>query len=867
MLTFIRCTRWLALLVVALTLGGIIACLMMPRWLPVVVQPYLPVGVTVALSDTPGWRQGGFWLPDVQLRLASCRPATLSGLLVRYRQGRWHLEAQALTLDADCLRQWPASSSMTAPQLTQWQQWLPETELILHHVALTPWLPDAGSLHLSTNTSRQQLRIQSDQLQVQAELRGAELTLHQGLMRTAPQETPLQINGAMHLAPTLNRLPQRGEVQGVGLPLRLPEPASAVLRWQGNQGELTVSVASMDEPLLTLPWRIIDGNLRIQDGRWRWPYASQPLTGGVSLTLYDLLQPRDPLRLEARLNILTQGHHGRANAVLSLGPGLLGMADSDMRFQFTGQVNLPDVSIFASLPGSVKGAVLDPTVALLPGALLRAWGTPRPDVELEEARWPLAGIQVTRQGVSGRLQAIVNVRDRYWGRFRLHLDGKAQQFWPDSGDWRWRYWGEGELPPLQGRWDIAGQGRWQNNQIDVESLSSGLNQLRYGVVTVEQPRLTLTEPLRWRRDPTTGTLRGALKLAAKQVNFHGAGTLPATELALDIHGRNLQDFQWNGLLQAQAVGPIRLNGRWDGQRLRGNGWWAPQPLRVFQTLLPPRWQLAIRTGQFYAQAAFSAARGQGFRAGGHWVVKNASAWLEDGEVSGVNFVLPYRFENHRWQLGISRPVALRINRLDSLFPMQNIDIQLYGHYPYSERHPFTLAQLDLDVLEGHLSLSPLRLPAHDSAILRLQGIDIGELVSGLKVKKLSMSGRVSGVLPLNFSHPSMLVKDGKFTNDTPLTIALDSQLADQLARNSVANATAVAWLRYLEVGRSWVTVDISQNGELSLASRITGQSVMDDLSRRDIVLNYRQQENIFQLWRSLRFGDNLKAALEQQVAE
>ncbi|WP_246859076.1 hypothetical protein [Dickeya oryzae] len=94
--------------------------------------------------------------------------------------------------------------------------------------------------------------------------------------------------------------------------------------------------------------------------------------------------------------------------------------------------------------------------------------------------------------------------------------------------------------------------------------------VRYGVVTVEQPRLTLTDPLRWRRDPTAGTLRGALKLTAKQVNFHGAGTLPATELALDIHGRNLQDFQWNGLLQAQAVGPIRLNGNRAGEQIKRN---------------------------------------------------------------------------------------------------------------------------------------------------------------------------------------------------------------------------------------------------------------------------------------------------------
>ncbi|QDX29841.1 YdbH family protein [Dickeya poaceiphila] len=863
MLKLMRCAGWL----IALVLIVATTCWMMPCWLPLLLRPYLPVGATVVMDASPGWRRGGVWLPDVQLRLAQCQPARLSGLLIRYSKGRWQLEAQALTLDAVCLRQWPASPDMGAPLLIKWQQRLPATELILHHVVVTPWLTQAGSLPLSTDASRQQLHIQSDQLQVQAELHGTELTLQQGQMRVSAKAAPLQISGAMQLAPALNRLPQQGEVRAEYLPLRLPEPASVVLRWQGNQGALTVSVASMTEPLLTLPWQVSDGNLRIQDGRWRWPYASQPLAGGVSLTLYDVFQPRDPLRLEARINILTQGHNGRANAVLSLGPGVLGLTDSDMRFQLTGQVNLPDLSIFASLPGTLKGAVLDPTVALLPGSLLRAGGAPHPTVTLEEARWPLAGIQVTRQGVSGRLQAIVAVRDSYWGRFRLHLDGKAQQFWPDNGDWRWRYWGEGQLPPLQGRWDIAGHGRWLNDLIEVESLSGGLNQLRYGVVEMKQPRLTLTEPLRWRRSVTATSLNGALRLAAKQVNFHGAGKLPATALTLDIHGRNPQDFQWHGLVQAGAVGPIRLNGRWDGQRLRGSGWWPLQPLRVFQTLLPPGGALTIRTGQFYAQTAFSAARGQGFRAGGHWVVKNGGAWLEDGEVSGVDFVLPYRFENHRWQVGISRPVALHINRLDSLFPMQNIDIQWYGAYPYSERHPLTLAQLDLDVLDGHLSLSPLRLPAHETAILQLQGIDLNALMVGLKAKKLSMSGRVSGVLPLNFSHPAMLVQNGKFTNDTPLIVQLEPQLADQLARSRVADAAVVAWLRYIEIGRSWATIDLSQRGDLSLVSHITGYSVMDDLSRQNIVLNYRQQENIFQLWHSLRFGDKLKASLEQQVAE
>ncbi|WP_244664971.1 hypothetical protein [Candidatus Symbiopectobacterium sp. 'North America'] len=58
---------------------------------------------------------------------------------------------------------------------------------------------------------------------------------------------------------------------------------------------------------------------------------------------------------------------------------------------------------------------------------------------LEEARWPLAGVRLNANGVNGRLQAIVRAQDRYWGRIALHLDGQAQDFWPDKGRWQWRY--------------------------------------------------------------------------------------------------------------------------------------------------------------------------------------------------------------------------------------------------------------------------------------------------------------------------------------------------------------------------------------------------------------------------------------------
>jgi hypothetical protein len=39
-----------------------------------------------------------------------------------------------------------------------------------------------------------------------------------------------------------------------------------------------------------------------------------------------------------------------------------------------------------------------------------------------------------------------------------------------------------------------------------------------------------------------------------------------------------------------------VNGRWDGERLRGQAWWPKQSLTVFQPLIPPDWKMTLRDG-------------------------------------------------------------------------------------------------------------------------------------------------------------------------------------------------------------------------------------------------------------------------------
>jgi hypothetical protein len=84
-------------------------------------------------------------------------------------------------------------------------------------------------------------------------------------------------------------------------------------------------------------------------------------------------------------------------------------------------------------------------------------------LDIDEIRWPLAGVRLSQKGVDGRLQAILRAHENEMGDFVLHLDGQANDFLPDNGLWQWRYWGEGGFTPMSARWDVAGKGEWRDS--------------------------------------------------------------------------------------------------------------------------------------------------------------------------------------------------------------------------------------------------------------------------------------------------------------------------------------------------------------------------------------------------------------------
>lgn len=852
-----------ALLALILLLLGLL--LTLTHWLPRLAGIWLPENTRVELHGAPHWQQGRLVFPDVRYLAGDCLLAQVADVGLGRTQQRWQLDAREVALNSDCLQALPHSATRDAPRsLAEWQQMLPGADIHLQQLSILPWQQYAGRFDLTLDKDLQQLRYQGDNLRIAARLQGQQLHIDQLQLSHPILPQPVELHGNLTLPTFADGLPVAGELSGALNLTQWPQPLALTLNWQQQQGELVVRQQQEPQPLLQLPWQVDAQQIRITAGHWRWPFGSQPLSGGVALTLDDWQQGLEQTQIRGRFNLLTAGRGGKGNLVLSVGPGKLSLTDSALPFQLTGESKFADLQLYGTIPGQLHGMLSDPQLSLQPGALLRLRGRLLSTLEVDEARWPLAGVSVASRGINGRLQAILNAHDPSFGRFRLHLDGRASDFWPDSGRWNWRYWGEGVMAPLSAKWDVKGTGSWHDTLISLDTLNTGFDQLAYGMVQVDKPRLTLTAPVRWQRDVAQPAFNGGFALRSGQTRFSYGGWLPPSELRFDAKGRDPGHFLWRGQLTAEDIGPLRVYGRWDGERLRGEAWWPAQSLSVFQPLLSSDLKMRIQSGELRAQMAFSAASGQGFEAGGFWAVKQGSVWMPDSEINGIDFTLPFRLKDHQWQLGRRGPVSLRIAEVKNQFALQNITADLQGHYPWQERQPLTLSNVNLDLLGGHVSMPALRLPQHQPARISLRDIDLSRLVTALKPKQFAMSGKVNGELPLWVNNPHWLIEKGWIANSGPLTFRMDKDMADAIVSNNVAAGAAMDWLRYMEIARSWARLDLDNFGNLILQSEVKGTSQFSN-RRQSVNLNYRHQENLFQLWRSLRFGDNLQSWVEQNA--
>ncbi|WP_039056017.1 YdbH family protein [Enterobacter sp. Bisph1] len=853
-------------LVLLLILLPLTLLMTLAQWVPTLVGIWLPVGTRIALEENPRITRHALLIPELRYFADDCALATLHNAELTH-PSRWQLRISALDINTACINKLPQNETdSTAPRtLAEWQAMLPKSWLTVEKFTLSPWQAWGGKLSLALTPDTQQLSYTGDRIELNARLRGQALSVNGLTLQLFDAQPPLTLGGEFTLPMVPNGVPVNGHMESTVTLAQQPGVVDVDLDWRENAGQLVVMARDGGDPLLDLPWQLTPQQLTISDGRWNWPYQGFPLSGRVGLKVDNWQQGLDKAQFSGRLNVLTQGDAGKGNAVLTLGPGRLGTERNELPLQLTGEAKRGDLVLYAVLPAQLKGTLSEPELIFAPSALLRSRGRIIDSLNIDEVRWPLAGVKLTQRGIDGRLQAILRAHENALGDFRLHLDGQADDFLPDNGLWRWRYWGEGHFTPMNARWDVAGRGEWRDNTITLTDLSTGFDQLQYGAMHMATPRLVLESPVQWVRDKDNPQFTGALTLDAGQTTFSAGSVLPPSTLKFSVSGSEPTFFQFKGSLQADNIGPVQVNGRWDGERLRGQAWWPQQALFVFQPLLPPEWKMKLLDGNLYAQVAFSAAQDQGFEAGGHGVLKNGGVWTPDNKISGVDFVLPFRYREGSWLLGTHRPVSLRIGEITNQVTAKNITADLQGAWPWSEENPLVLSDVSVDVLGGKVTMQQLRMPQHDPALLRLKHISASEVISAVNPKQFALSGPFDGALPLWLDNPQWIIKDGWLHNPGPMTLRMDKDTADAIVKDHMTAGAAINWLRYMEIARSWTKINLDNLGVLTLQAVLSGTSFVDGKSST-VNLNYTHEENVFTLWRSLRFGDNLQSWLEQHAA-
>lgn len=865
--------KWTGTILLGVGLIGTALWVSIPRWLPAVAHYYLPEGVLLSVSQ-PKLQRMGISIEHIALKTENCTLANLDNFVFSYHKAqidKLQFNSQQLAIDEQCFSMMPTSKqeeTATVPlEINSLLTSIPHLSVNIDNVLFKENVRYQGALQLKTQNNGRLITYQGKNAQLGLFIRDNQWLDIKQLKVNLPDDNNIELAAEIALPLNIASLPEKGTINATLLASHYPHPLVFILEWIGQSGTISIAEQGGGHALALLPWTVTPENIAIEQGRWEWFGVDQPLRGGVNINIAQWQKGLADLRLTARLNVMTEGKAGKGNLVLSIPETAVNWLDAEIPIQITGVVNKELMQASAQLPVKVTGMLTDPTIEFQSGSLFRFKGPVTETLTITDARLPLAGTTLSSKGFNGRLNAIVVAQDSIWGDYRIHFQGKAIDFLPDNGTWQWRYWGDGNLLPLKARWDIAGTGYWADKVVSFEKLTTGFDVLKYQNTTMTAPRLSLESPFRWIRDEQNPVFNGKLKLTSQRIDFPEGGFLDRADFIATVNGDSPFTFNVKGELSAKPnIGPIAINTRWDGARLRGQMRWPSQPINVFQSLIPADLGMTLDKGELYTQADFSIAPGQGLMAGGHLVVKQGGMWLKDGVLEGLDFILPWRLNGDEWQLGVKQPVQLRIKRVNNLFEMTDITADLQGFYPATESKPLVLSNVNVAMLDGTISLAKLAIPQHDAAIISIDNIQLSHLFTLLKVTQFAASGKVSGEFPFFINNNQWIIKDGWLANSSYLTLRLDKDFVDSIDENNMSAGVAMAWLRYLEISRSWTRVNLSNLGELVLEAEIQGTNPLED-KRRQVNFNYRHEENVFQLWRSLRFGSQLEEWLEKSLSD
>ena len=187
----------------------------------------------------------------------------------------------------------------------------------------------------------------------------------------------------------------------------------------------------------------------------------------------------------------------------------------------------------------------------------------------------------------------------------------------------------------------------------------------------------------------------------------------------------------------------------------------------------------------------------------------------------------------------------------------------------SDLRIWQLADVHAEVLGGQMSAASLQWPSPQYQAVTVSHIDLAEVAALQNDPEptVQLAGRVGGVLPLQLMNDSLALQGGLIRNEGPLMLKVQpSAGVGAMAQSNRAVQLALDTLGHLAISDFQARLDMPPDGWLDAAVTIKGQNPQQN--GQPVVLNYTHRENLFDLLRSLRIGDELsRRVLNRKPAE
>jgi len=175
-------------------------------------------------------------------------------------------------------------------------------------------------------------------------------------------------------------------------------------------------------------------------------------------------------------------------------------------------------------------------------------------------------------------------------------------------------------------------------------------------------------------------------------------------------------------------------------------------------------------------------------------------------------------------------------------------------------------QISAHVLGGQFKLNGLWLDERSQqALLRLQDINMAELITLERQSGIDISGRLAGDLPLHLQKGQISIRGGVVTNQDVGRLEISHNPAFEALKSQQKELGQVlVLLQSLDFNTLSGKVNLQPDGWLFLKIAIIG---FNPVQQQEVNFNYSHQENIFTLLKALRLTEKVQKQVEQGISE